>query len=92
VLAADTVDLHEFVNVAGDDDADRRHAVVRGVGRVEGAACGVEADLSVDGRAQVGGEVAAVDVVRLDCAAVETRLGSPGSRDAQRVTSASCTA
>ena len=48
VLAADAVDLDELVHVARDDDADRRHPVVRGVGRVEGAAAGVEPDLALD--------------------------------------------
>jgi hypothetical protein len=56
VLTADTVDLDELVHVAGNDDPDRRHPVVRGVGRVQSAAAGVEADLALDRRAKVGGE------------------------------------
>ena len=66
VLAADAVDLDELVHVARDDDADRRHPVVRGVGRVERAARGVEADLALDRRAQVGGDAAAVDLPGVD--------------------------
>src|SRR5262249_33880123 len=91
VLAADAVDLDELVDVARDDDADRRHPVVRGVGRVEGAAPGVEADLAFDRGAEAGGEAPAVAVARLGLPTVEGRLGSPASRAAQRVTSASWT-
>jgi hypothetical protein len=42
--------------MAWDNDADRRHPVVRGVGRVQGAAAGVEADLALDRRAKPGSE------------------------------------
>jgi hypothetical protein len=63
VLAADAMDLDELVNVSRDDDADRRHPVVRRVGRVEGAARGVEPDLAFDRGAEVGGDAAPVDLV-----------------------------
>jgi hypothetical protein len=85
------VDLDELVHVARDDDADRRHAVVRGVGRVERAAAGVEPDLALDRRAELGREALAVDLVGLDGPAVEACVGWLADRGAQRVTSASCT-
>jgi hypothetical protein len=53
------------VDVARDDDADRRHPVVRGVGRVESAAAGVEPDLAFDRGAEFGREASAVDIVRM---------------------------
>ena len=49
----------------GIDDADRHLAVVRAVGRVERAAAGVEPDLALDRRAQLGREARAVDLVGL---------------------------
>ena len=84
VLAADAVDLDELVHVARDDDADRRHPVVRGVGRVEGAAAGVEADLALDRRRSSAARPATT------CDAPPVACRSP-HRGAQRVTSASCT-
>ena len=79
VLAADPVDLDELVDVTRNDDADRRHPVVRRIRCVERAAAGVEANLSLDRGAEVGCDSSAVDV-----------LGS-SHREAQRVISASWT-
>ena len=46
VPAADGDGRDHVLDVPGDHDADRHLAVVRAVGRVEGAAAGVEPDLA----------------------------------------------
>src|SRR5205814_8241481 len=81
-LAADTVELDELVYVARDDDADRRHPVVRRVGGAEGAAAGVETHLSLDRRAQLGRERAAVDLLHRGHAAAEAGVDALGDGDA----------
>ena len=53
--------VDHVVDVPGDHDADRHLAVVRAVGRVEGAAARVEPDLAADRRAQLGREGRGVD-------------------------------
>ena len=50
----------DVVFVAGNDDADGDVAVVGGVGRVESAGGGIEADFAADFFAQTGGELIGV--------------------------------
>jgi hypothetical protein len=57
MLAAHVDRCHHIVRVAWHDDADRDLAIVGGVGRVERAAAGIEADFAADRASQICGKV-----------------------------------
>ncbi len=81
VLVADAVGGDDVVERPRDHHADRRLAVVRGVGRVQRARRGVEPDLALQLAPEVRGERAPVDLDGRGHAAAEAGVDPLRHRD-----------
>jgi len=62
VLAAKGDRLHYIVYGPRDDNADRHLTIVRGIGRVERAAAGIEPHLALDACVELRGQGIGIDV------------------------------